>query len=132
MNRILIAIVGAGLMTGAGAGTATAATRTAPPTVVEQAQVPQPGGVDMIALMKQGRSVETVSCRDFAALDASFQPRAIRYAVVRGRNHKPELAETVKGVERLTPEILAACNASPGDHFAAVVHRAVLRNARGR
>mgnify|MGYP003347464629 CR=1 FL=1 len=96
---------------------------------VEQAQVPQPGGVDLIALMKQGKSLDTVSCRDFNLLDESFRPQAITYALKSGPKGKPVATETVTGVERITPVVLGECQARPGDHFTSVVKKAVKRNS---
>lgn len=126
MNRMLVALAAAGIVAGS-AGTAMAAPQSRP-RVVEQAQVPQPGGVGVIALMRQGKSLDTVSCRDFNLLDASFRPKAITYAMKRGPKGRPIATETVRGVESLTPVVLGACQARPGDHFTTAVHRAVMRN----
>jgi hypothetical protein len=126
MNRMLVALAAAGMVAGT-AGTAMAAPH-ARPRVVEQAQVPQPGGVDLIALMKQGKSLDTVSCRDFNLLDESFRPQAITYALKRGPKGKEIPTETIRGVENITPVVLGACQARPGDHFTATVRRAVKRN----
>ncbi|MEG8040860.1 HdeA/HdeB family chaperone [Sphingomonas sp. LR60] len=108
---------------------ATACSAQSTPQVVEQAQVPEPDGVDGIALFKSHKKLETVSCRDFNALDESYRPKAVVYAANYGPKGKPHPTVTVDGVESIIPVVVAQCKAQPGNHFGATV-KAAMKAAR--
>ncbi|WP_294197162.1 HdeA/HdeB family chaperone [uncultured Sphingomonas sp.] len=105
--------------------TATACSAQSTPQVVEQAQVPEPDGAEGIALFKDHKKLETVSCRDFNALDESYRPQAVVYAANYGPKGKPHPTVTVDGVENVIPVVVAQCKAQPGNHFGATVKTAM-------
>ena len=64
--------------------------------------------------LKSGKNVEKVTCRAFNALDESFKPQAITYAVDYGKRARPkDMTVDVKGVERITPVVIETCKARP-------------------
>lgn len=78
-----------------------------------------------VAVIKSGKNLETVTCRDFNMLDESFKPEAIRYAANYGPKGKPHPTVTVAGLETIRPMVVASCKARPGDHFTASVNAAL-------
>ncbi|MDR6788245.1 hypothetical protein J2Y58_001603 [Sphingomonas sp. BE138] len=108
---------------------ASACSAQSTPQVVEQAQVPETDGTAGIALFKDHKKLETVSCRDFNALDESYRPQAVVYAANYGPKGKPHPTVTVDGVENIMPVVVAQCSAQPGNHFGATV-KAALKTAR--
>ena len=64
--------------------------------------------------LKSGKHVEKVTCRAFNALDESFKPEAVGYAVEYGKRAKPRDVDVdVAGVERITPVVIETCKARP-------------------
>lgn len=124
MKNVLFAI--AAVATLAAGGAATAAQPARKPWVTETAQIPGRAGTERtVAVIKSGRKLETVTCRDFNLLDESFKPEAIRYAANYGPKGKPHPTVTVAGVETIRPAVMATCNARPGDHFVQSVKAAM-------
>ena len=125
MKKIFLAVVAASTLATGGVAVAQQAKK---PWVAEAAEVPGRAGTERtIAVIKSGKKLETVSCRDFTALDESFQPEAIRYAANYGPKGKPHPTLTVAGIESIRPAVVASCQARPGDHFVQSVH-AALKN----
>ena len=124
MQKLVFAIVGTlGVLSG-GAALATQPARK--PWVTEAAQVPGRAGTERtVAVIRSGKNLETVTCRDFNLLDESFKPEAIRYAANYGPKDKPHPTVTVAGIESIRPMVLASCKARPGDHFTAAVGAAL-------
>lgn len=64
--------------------------------------------------LQSGKNVERITCRAFNALDESFKPQAVTYAVDYGKRAKPkDLKVDVAGVERITPVVIETCKARP-------------------
>lgn len=124
MKKLVFAIVGTlGVL---GSGTASAAPQAKKPWVTEAAQIPGRAGTERtVAVIRSGRNLETVTCRDFNLLDESFQPEAIRTAANYGPKGKPRPTVTIAGVETIRPMVVASCKARPGDHFTASVDAAL-------
>lgn len=56
------------------------------------------------------KPVNTWTCEDFLALDASFQPTAIGFAEALNNKEKPETAVMdVQGITTVTPAVVQAC-----------------------
>ena len=127
MKKLVFAIVGTlGVLSG-GAALATQPARK--PWVTEAAQVPGRAGTERtVAVIKSGRNLETVTCRDFNLLEESFKPEAIRTAANYGPKGKPHPTVTVAGVETIRPMVVANCKARPGDHFTASVNAALKQH----
>ncbi|KQM37417.1 HdeA/HdeB family chaperone [Sphingomonas sp. Leaf10] len=125
MKKVLLAVVAASTLATGGIAVAQQANK---PWVAEAAEVPGRQGTERtVALIKSGKKLETVSCRDFNALDDSFQPEAIQYAANYGPKGKPHPTLTVDGIETIRPAVVANCQARPGDQFVQSVH-AALKN----
>ena len=125
MKKIFLAVVAASTLATGGIAAAQQARK---PWVTEAAQVPGRAGTERtVAVIKSGKNLETVTCRDFNLLDESFKPEAIRYAANYGPKGKPHPTVTVAGIESIRPVVLASCKARPGDHFTTAVH-AALKN----
>lgn len=126
MKTFVFAIVGAAAL--ATGGVAAAAQQQHKPWVTEQAQVPGRGGTERtVQVIKSGRNLETVTCRDFNLLDETFKPEAIRYAANYGPKGKPHPSVTVAGIERIRPVVFAECKAKPGNSFAQAVKSALRK-----
>lgn len=104
---------------------ATGCSAQSTPQVQEQAQVPEPAGVEDVALFKDHKKLETVSCRDFNLLDESVRPKAVVYAANYGPKGKPHPTVTVDDVVNVVPVVVAQCKAQPGNHFGATVKSAM-------
>lgn len=127
MKKILLAVVAASAL--ATGGVAAAAQQAKKPWVTEAAEIPGRAGTERtVAVIKSGKKLETVSCRDFNALDESFQPEAIRYAANYGPKGKPHPTLTVAGIESIRPAVVANCQAQPGNHFVTAVNAALKRH----
>lgn len=124
MNAIQFAF---SAMTLASASFAALAQQT--PQVQETANVPEPGGQEMIALFKDHKKLETICCRDFNALDESYRPDAVVYGANYGPKGKAHPTVTVDGVVNLVPVVVDTCKAKPGDRFTATV-KAAMKAAR--
>lgn len=124
MKKLVFAIVGTlGVLS---SGAVFAAQPAKKPWVTEAAQVPGRAGTERtVAVIRSGRNLETVTCRDFNLLDESFKPEAIRYAANYGPKGRPHPVVTVAGVETIRPMVVASCKARPGDHFTASVNAAL-------
>ncbi|QME74675.1 acid-activated periplasmic chaperone HdeA [Escherichia fergusonii] len=56
------------------------------------------------------KPVNSWTCEDFLALDATFQPTAVGFAEALNKKDKPEDAVMdVQGIETVTPAIVQAC-----------------------
>ena len=100
-------------------------------TVKEQAQVPQQDGMTDVTVFKVNKRLETVTCRDFNLVDVQYRPQAIVYAANYGPKGKPHPTVTVAGVEQVTPMVVDACRARPGDQFVSAVQRALAQQRAG-
>ncbi len=59
-----------------------------------------------------------MTCEDFVALDESFQPKAVYWAVAYGKGGKPEAeAVDVEGVESVVPVVIQECQKAPKESF---------------
>lgn len=102
----------------------------APVQVKEKAQVPgKNGSMTNVELLKTGKHLETVSCRDFGLLDESFRPQAVVYAANYGPKGKAHPTVTLDGVENVVPLVVQQCKAQPGNRFMSAV-RMAMKNAR--
>lgn len=64
--------------------------------------------------VKNGKQIDKVSCREFLALDETFQPQAVAYAVGYDKAKKPEDAVLdVSGITRLVPVVKKTCKTTP-------------------
>lgn len=125
MKNILLALVAVSTLATGGVASAQQAKK---PWVTETAQVPGRAGTERtVEVIKSGKQLETVTCRDFNMLDESFKPEAIRYAAHYEPKGKAHPTVTVTGIESIRPVVMASCQARPGDHFVQSVH-AALKN----
>jgi len=61
---------------------------------------------------------EKMTCEDFVALDESFKPDAVYWAVAYGEDGKPEGAGvSVEGIEQIVPVVIEACQKTPKESF---------------
>lgn len=119
MNRNSIAALAVGVMLAAAAGAQTTHT-------MDKATVTRPNGtMSKIELLKTGKRMETINCRDYNMLDESFRPQAVVYAANYGPKGKAHPTVTTEGVETIVPVVTASCRARPGDHFTTAVHKAM-------
>jgi len=59
-----------------------------------------------------------MTCEDFVGLEATYQPKAVYWAVAYGSKGQPEAeAMEVDGVETLTPFVLEECKKAPKESF---------------
>jgi len=59
-----------------------------------------------------------MTCEDFLAIDDSFKPKVVFWAVAYGKGGKPEAAVLdVEGTDKITPELIEACKAQPKESF---------------
>jgi len=64
------------------------------------------------------KPVNSWTCEDFLALDASFQPTAVGFAEALNSKDKPEDAVMdVNGIETVTPAIVQACTQNKSASF---------------
>jgi acid stress chaperone HdeA len=64
------------------------------------------------------QEVDRMTCEDFVALEDSFKPVAVSWAIVYGEDGKPESAGvSVEGIERMVPVIVEACQTTPKQSF---------------
>lgn len=123
MRKMLIAglVVGFGFAAVAGVADAQQ-TRT-----VEKTTVVRPSGtMSKVELLKTGKHLETISCRDYNMLEEAYRPKAVVYAANYGPRGHAHPTVTTEGVDRFVPVVTASCRARPGDHFTAAVHRAMM------
>lgn len=121
MFKISIAAVAGIIALAAGAADAQN-TRT-----VEKVTVTRPNGtMSKIELLKTGKRLETLNCRDYNALDVTYRPQALVYAANYGPHGRAHPTVTTEGVERFIPVVDASCRSRPGDHFTTAVHRAMM------
>lgn len=121
-SLMVAAITGVALIAGAASVEAQQRTKD-----VEQATVTRPNGtMSKIELLKTGKRMETVNCRDFNMLAESYRPQAVVYAANYGPKGKAHPTVTVEGVEKVVPMVTASCRARPGDHFTTAVHNAMM------
>jgi hypothetical protein len=124
MKHHALCLVVAGTLAVAGSSVASAQPRS---RVVETATVARPNGtMSKIELLKTGKSLETVNCRDYNMLQENYRPQAVVYAANYGPKGKAHPTVTTEGVESIVPVVSANCRARPGDHFTMAVHRAMM------
>ena len=124
MNKSVAILIAASTIAVTGATLADAQTKT---RTVESSTVTRPSGnMSKVELLKTGKRLETVSCRDYNGLEETYRPQAIVYAANYGPKGKPHPTVTTEGVERFIPVVTARCRARPGDHFTAAVNRAMM------
>ena len=64
------------------------------------------------------KAVENMTCEDFVALEDSFKPHAINWAVAYGEDGKPESAGVnVEGIQQIIPVVIEACQKTPKESF---------------
>jgi len=64
------------------------------------------------------KAVEKMTCEDFVALEDSFKPDAINWAVAYGEDGKPESAGVnVEGIQQIVPVVIEACQKTPKESF---------------
>lgn len=124
MKYIVLAIAA---ITSAGlAPMAVAQTSSAPASTITKERISDQNGVlKTTEVLKSGKRLETVTCRDFNMLDESFKPEAVNYAANYGPKGRAHPTETVSGVERFTPVVVSSCRARPGDKLVSQVHAAM-------
>ena len=87
---------------------------------VEGGQKLSVGGASRAAAHKAPakKPLAKMSCEDFLGLDATFQPKAVYWAVAYGKNGKPEAeAMDVDGVETVVPVVIDECKKAPKESF---------------
>ncbi|WP_242098412.1 HdeA/HdeB family chaperone [Sphingomonas sp. CROZ-RG-20F-R02-07] len=124
MNKVAVSLIVGGALAIAGAGVADAQMKT---RTVESTTVTRPSGtMSKVELLKTGKRLDTVSCRDYNMLEETYRPQAIVYGANYGPRGHAHPTVAVDGVERIVPVVTASCRARPGDHFTAAVNRAML------
>ena len=64
------------------------------------------------------KAVEKMTCEDFVALEDSFKPHTINWAVAYGEDGKPEIAGVnVEGIQQIIPVVIEACQKTPKESF---------------
>ncbi len=72
------------------------------------------GVVATTEMLKSGKNIEKITCKSFNALDESFKPQAVGYAVDYGKRARPkDFVMDVSGVEKITPVVIDTCKAHP-------------------
>ena len=72
-----------------------------------------------------------MTCEDFLAVDDTFKPKVVSYAVAYAKGGKPEAAVIdVEGIDRLTPVLIEDCKASPKESFWKKLKAAVKADAK--
>ncbi|MDE0879792.1 MAG: HdeA/HdeB family chaperone [Sphingomonas bacterium] len=126
MNKIALSLVAAGTIAAGTIAGVSIADAQSKPRVVEKASVAGPDGMmSKVELLKAGKRLETISCRDYNALDEIYRPQAVVYAANFGPKGKAHPTITTDGVENIIPVVTASCRARPGDHFTMAVKRAM-------
>ncbi len=117
MNKLMIGVVGGALMVTAGAAVARPMHMAQQPQVWEQARIPLANGMEAVAVVKNGNTERTVTCRDTADVLATFRPEVVAFQPVRGPHGKKATDEEVAGIETFTPVAFQNCTVAAGDHF---------------
>jgi hypothetical protein len=115
----------------AGTGTAAVAQNAMHPVVQKERISDRNGVLRTTEVLKSGKHLETVTCRDFTMLDEGFKPQAVTYAANYGPKGKAHPTETVSGVERFVPVVVTNCRARPGDKLVNQVHSAMATHKKG-
>jgi acid stress chaperone HdeA len=59
-----------------------------------------------------------MTCEDFLAVDDTFKPKLVYYAVAYAKGGKPEAAVIdVEGTDKITPLLIEECKANPKESF---------------
>jgi acid stress chaperone HdeA len=59
-----------------------------------------------------------MTCEDFLAVDDTFKPKLVYYAVAYAQGGKPEAAVIdVEGTDKITPALIEECKAAPKESF---------------
>ena len=59
-----------------------------------------------------------MSCEDFLAIEDSFKPKVVYWAVAYGQGGKPESAGVnVAGIEKMVPVLIDGCKKAPKESF---------------
>ena len=59
-----------------------------------------------------------ITCEDFLAVEDTFKPKVVYWAVAYGKGGKPEAAVLdVEGTEQVVPVIIEACKKAPKESF---------------
>ena len=59
-----------------------------------------------------------MTCEDFLAVEDTFKPKVVYWAVVYGKGGKPEAAVLdVEGTEQVVPVIIEVCKKAPKESF---------------
>lgn len=69
-----------------------------------------------------------MTCEDFLAVEDTFKPKVVYYAVAYARGGEPEAAVIdVEGTETITPALIEECKAAPKESFWEKVKAAVKK-----
>ena len=64
------------------------------------------------------QEVDRMTCEDFVALEDSFKPVAVSWAIVYGEDGKPESAGvSAEGIRQIVPVVIEACQKTPKESF---------------
>lgn len=103
-NKLTSDKVEAGQRLTVGAAAGSAAKSTAHPSTAHPAAAKKP--------------LAKMTCEDFTALEESFQPKAVYWAVAYGKNGQPEAEEVdLVGVEKAVPIVVQECHKAPKESF---------------
>ena len=59
-----------------------------------------------------------MSCEDFLAIEDSFKPKVVYWAVAYGQGGKPESAGVnIEGTEKIIPVVVEGCKKAPKESF---------------
>ena len=78
--------------------------------------------------LKAGKDVEKITCKQFNALEESFKPQAVAYAVeytTKGKVKDPMI--DVAGTERVTPVVIRECKTRTSEPLLARIKAAFHR-----
>jgi hypothetical protein len=87
------------------------------------------GVVRTTEILKSGKHLEKVTCRDFNDLDESFKPQAVTYASNYGPMGKAHPTMTVAGVETIVPVVIQTCTEKPDDRLVPAVNSAMAHKS---
>jgi len=64
------------------------------------------------------KTLGNMTCEDFLAFDETVKPKVVYWAVAYGKGGKPQAAVLdIEGTDKITPMLIADCQAKPKDSF---------------
>ncbi len=70
--------------------------------------------------VREGKTIDKITCRDFVATEDKFKPETLSYAVGYGKHgHAKDAVVDVGGIEKMVPVVVSSCNAHPTDSLLA-------------